>query len=145
MLTWILAGRGTRTTTTEVKLAQQLVYTKHVLLHGVFIDLCKAYDVMEHRRCVTILKAHSVMPKILKLIVFFYRAVLVCCAGGCYGRPFLARRSVTQGGPFSPWTFKTMVDAILQEWLQQVLDARTMLAGIGAEIWSFLAAFYTDV
>ena len=36
-----LAGRGTRTATTEVKLAQQLAYIQQVPLYGVFIDLRK--------------------------------------------------------------------------------------------------------
>ena len=41
-----LVGRGTGTTTTEVKLAQQLAYIKQVPLYGGFIDLRKAYDAM---------------------------------------------------------------------------------------------------
>ena len=37
-----LAGRGTGTVATEIKLAQQLAYIKQVPLYGVFIDLRKA-------------------------------------------------------------------------------------------------------
>ena len=42
-----LAGRGTGTATTEVKLSQQLAYIEQIPLYGVFIDLRKAYDAMD--------------------------------------------------------------------------------------------------
>ena len=111
-----LAWQGTETAPTEVKLAQQLAYIEQVPLYGVFIDLRKAYDAMDRGRCLDILKAYGVGPKMLKVIGFFWdHAVLVCRAGGCYGEPFRARRGVTQGGPFSPRIFNTMVDAIVRE------------------------------
>ena len=76
-----LAGRGTGTTTTEVKLAQQLAYIEQVPLYGVFIDLCKAYEAMDRRRCLKILKAYGVGPKMLKVNIFFWdHALLVCRA-----------------------------------------------------------------
>ena len=46
-----LAGRGTGTAVTEVKLAQQLACIKQMPLYGVFIHLWKAYDAMVRRRC----------------------------------------------------------------------------------------------
>ena len=92
-----------------------------------------------------ILKAYGIGPKILKVIHYFGdHAVLVCRAGGCYGEPFRARRGVTQGGPFSPRIFNTMVDAIVQEWLLRTLDNGAMTVGVGEEIRQFLAAFYAD-
>ena len=86
-----LAGRGTGTATTEVKLAQQLAYIEQVPLYGVFIDLRKAYDAMDRGRCLKILTAHGMGPKMLKVIGFVWdHAVLVCCTGGCYWEPFQA-------------------------------------------------------
>ena len=49
-----LAGRGTGTASTEVKLAQQLAYIDQVPLYGVFIDLCKVYDAMDRGGCLEI-------------------------------------------------------------------------------------------
>ena len=51
-----LAGRGTGTATTEVKLAKKLAYIDQVLLYGVFINLRKAYNAMDRGRCLDILK-----------------------------------------------------------------------------------------
>ena len=91
-----LARRGTGTATTEVKLAQQLACIEQVPLYGVLIDLRKAYDVMDRGRCLEILEAYGMGPKMLKVIGFFWdHAVLVCRAGGCYGEPFRDRRGVT--------------------------------------------------
>ena len=86
-----LARRGTVTATTEVKMAQQLAYIEQVPLYGVFIDLRKVYNAMDRGRCLEILKAYGVSPKMLRVIGFFWdHAVLVCRAGGCYGEPFRA-------------------------------------------------------
>ena len=117
-----LAGRGTGTATTEVKLAQQFAYIGQVPLCGVFVDLRKAYDAMDRGRYLEILQAYGVGPKMLKVIRYFGdHAVLVCRAGGCYGEPFRARRSVTHVEPFSPRIFNTMVDAIVREWLRRTV------------------------
>ena len=48
-----LAGRGTATI--EVKLVQQLAYTEQVPLYGIFIDLRKAYNVIDRGRSLKIL------------------------------------------------------------------------------------------
>ena len=98
-----------------MKLAQQLAYIEKVPLYGVFIDLHEAFDAIDRGRWAEILKPYGVGPKMLKVIGFFWdHALLVCRAGGCYGEPFRDRRGVTQGGPFSPRIFNTMVDAIVR-------------------------------
>ena len=128
-----------------MKLAQQLAYTEQVPLYGVIIDLRKAYDAMDRGRCLEILKAYGVGPKMLRLIGFFWdHAVLVCRAGGCYGEPFRDRRGVTQGSPFSPRIFNTIVDDIVREWLRRTIGDGSMTARVSEEIRQFLAAFYAD-
>ena len=115
------------------------------ILYGVFVDLRKAYDAMDRGRCLEILKAYGVGPKMLKVIGFFWdHAVLVCRAGGCYEEPFWAQRGVMQGGPFSLRIFNTMVDAIVREWLRRTLGDGAMTIGVGEEIRQFLASFYAD-
>ena len=69
---------------------------------------------------------------------------LVYRAGGSYDRPFKALRGVTQGGPLSPRIFNLMVDAIIREWLQQIMSAEVARVGIGEEVRLLLACFYAD-
>ncbi len=83
------AGRGTRTATIEVKLAQQLAYLEQVPLFGTFLDLWKEYDALYCKQLMLILVGYSVRPKIRALIGAFWEyATLVCKAGGCFGKPF---------------------------------------------------------
>ena len=68
----------------------------------------------------------------LRLIKFFWdNAELVCCAGGVFGKPFMAHQGVTQGGPLLPHIFNVMVDAVVREWLQQVLGDEAATSGYG--------------
>ena len=55
--------------------------------------------------------------------------MLACRAVGVYGAPFKAYRGVTQGGPLSPRIFNVMVDAIVREWLRQVLGVEAARHG----------------
>ena len=71
-------------------------------------------------------------------------ALLVCKAGGCYVRPFLACREVTQGGPLSPRIFNLMVDAVIRAWLRSQLGAGAANSDIGDQIRTLLAALYAD-
>ena len=81
----------------------------------------------------------------LRLIKFFWdNAVMACRAGGFYGEPFQAHRGVTYGGPFSPRLFNIMVDAIVREWLRQVLGPEAARQGYGEEVRAFLVIFHAD-
>ena len=44
----------------------------------------------------------------------------------------------------SPRIFNLMVDAVIQEWLRQVMCEEVAADGIGAQIRALLAAFYAD-
>ena len=126
-----LSGRGTGMATTEVKLAHQLTYLEQKPLFGIFIDLRKAYDAMDRERYLEILEANGVGTKLLRLLEHFWdEAEMVCRAGGCYGKPFKAHRGVTQGGPFSPRVFNVMVDAIVREWIRQVVGDDAARSGM---------------
>ncbi len=58
-------GRGTGTAVMEAKLAQQLAHLKQVLFYGVFLDLKKVFDSMDHKRCLLILGGYGVGPKMI--------------------------------------------------------------------------------
>ena len=71
---------------------------------------------------------------------------MVCRAQGRYGRIFKAGRGVTQGGPLSPKIFNVMVDAIVREWLRQVLGEEYSLPEVEIDgiVRLFTALFYAD-
>ena len=139
------SGRGTGTATLEAKLAQQLAYVEQEPLFGVYIDLRKAYDAMDRDRCLLIVEAYGVGPNMLRLIKAFWdEATLVCRAMGRYGDPFQSERGVTQGGPVSPKIFNIMVDAIVREWIRQILGDDAAAEGYGDAIRLLLAIFYAD-
>ncbi len=113
-----LPKRGTGTATTEAKLAQQLAWMEQEPLYQVFVDLRKAYDHLDHERCLAIMTGYGVGPKLLCLQTKFWdQAEMVCCAGGSFGELFHAFRGVTQGGPLSSLMFNVCVDAVIREWL----------------------------
>ena len=44
----------------------------------------------------------------------------------------------------SPRVFNLVVDAVVREWLRQVMGAETAALGIRGDVWKFLVAFYAD-
>ncbi len=72
-------GQGTGTVVIEAKLAQQLAHIEQDPFYGVFIDLKKAFDVMDRERCLLILKGHGMGPNRRRLICQFWdKATNVC-------------------------------------------------------------------
>ena len=139
--------RGCGTAVLEAKLLQQLAYLQQTPLFGVFIDLKKAYDAMDRERCILILKGYGTGVRAMRLICNFWdQASFACRAQGRYGRPFKAGRGVTQGGPLSPKIFNVMVDAIVREWLRQVLGDEYLLPAVEIDgiVRLFTALFYAD-
>jgi hypothetical protein len=58
-------GRSTGTAVMEAKLAQQLTHLEQVPFFGVFLDLKKAFDSMDRKRCLLILGRYGVGPKMI--------------------------------------------------------------------------------
>ena len=52
---------------------------------------------------------------------------------------------MTQGGPLSPTIFNLMVDAVIRDWLRQVVSAESARDGItSADIQQLLSCCYAD-
>ncbi len=113
--------RGTGTAIIEVKLAQQLSYLELKPFYGVFLNLRKAFDVMDRERSIMVLEGYAAGPRMIPLICGYWRdAIMVCRAAGNYGTAFKAGRSITQGSPLSAKLFNILVDAVVWEWMRQL-------------------------
>ncbi len=109
--------------TIEAKLAQQFAWVEQDPLYQVFVDLRKAYEHLNRAKYLGIMTDYGVGPKLLHLQEKFWDEVeMVCCAGGSFGKPFTAFRSVTRGGPLSSLMFNVCVDAVIREWLCQTIN-----------------------
>ena len=103
----------------------------------------KAYDTMDRGRCLDILAGYGVGPKLIWLLTHFCtKAKLACCTGGYYGAVFSAGQGVTQGGPLSPRIFNVVVDAVIWEWLCQLLGKEVARHGLGDLAKAKMVAFY---
>ena len=95
----------------------------------------KSFGTIYRGRCVQILRDHGVGQKALRLITTCWKeAVLVRQAGGSYGLAFKALRDVTQGGPLLPRIFNIMVDAVVREWLRQIMSDEAAIERVGNKI-----------
>ena len=140
-----LQGKGTATAIMEMKLAQQLAYLEQTPLFSIFIDLRKAFDAMDREKCLQILTDRGVGPKTTRLIDNFWQlAEMACRAGGHYGRRFRAYRGVTQGGPLSSRLFNLMVDAVVRQWLKQMIGEEAARGKKSVDIRILLVCFYID-
>ena len=89
------------------------------------------YNALDRERTLDILAAYGVGPKMPALQKHFWdMAQLVCRAGGNYGEPFRAKRSVTHVGPLSSLMLNVCVDAIVREWLHQTLGKEATCDGL---------------
>ena len=77
------AGSGTGTVTLKAKLLQQLAALREEVLYVIFLDLHKAYDILDRSRCLEILEGYGVIPKARKLLqTHWHRLTMVARAGG---------------------------------------------------------------
>ena len=62
----------------------------------IFLDLHKAYDVLDRSRCLEILEGYGVGPRSRRLLQTYWRRLpMVVRAGEYYGTAFQAERGVT--------------------------------------------------
>jgi hypothetical protein len=132
------------TATIEAKLAQQLAWMGQEPLYQVFVNLRKAYDHLDQEQCLAIMTGYGVGPKLLHLQTkFWYQALMVCQAGGSFGKPFGAFRGITQGGPLSSLMFNVCVNVVIREWLWRTID-NDATHGRFAEASREIVAFFVD-
>jgi hypothetical protein len=130
----------------RAKLAQSLAWRDQCPLYQIYVDLKKAlYNALDREQMLKLLAAYGVGPRMLHLQKHYWdTAKLVCHAGGNYGEPFIAERGVTPGGPLSSFIFGVCVDAVVREWLYQMLDEDAARDGIADRVAEILVPFYVD-
>jgi hypothetical protein len=69
---------------------------------------------------------------------------MVCRAGGSFGKSLGAYQGVTQGGPLSSLMFNVFVDAVVMEWLWQVLGDDAAQGGMGEAAPNYVVMFFVD-
>jgi len=85
------SGRGTDTAVVEAKLIQQLAAIAGEALFECFIDLCQAFDSVDHEASLTILEDRGAGPNLLRLLCRFWeQQEIVCRQGGFHGPSFRA-------------------------------------------------------
>ena len=89
----------------------------------IFLDLTKAYDVLDRSRCLEILEGYGVGPNARRLLTNYWRRLtMVARAGEYYGTYFGGERGVTQGNPLSPTIFNVVVDAVVRRWVHGMME-----------------------
>ena len=100
---------------------------------------------MDRGQCLEILAGYGVGPKLIQLLTHFWaEAKLACRTGGYYGSVFSAGCGITQGGPFTPRIFNVVIDAVVREWLCQLLGKEAERHGLGDLVKTKRVAFYAD-
>ena len=75
---------------------QHLSALREEFLYVIFLDLHKAYDVLDSSRCLEILEGYGVGPRACWLLRTYWRRLsMVARAGGYYGDTFKGARGVT--------------------------------------------------
>ena len=77
------AGCGTGTSALKIKLLQQVIDMREAVLHTIFLDLNKAYDVLYRYRCLDILEIFGLGTRSLRLLCKYWEWLhMVVRAGG---------------------------------------------------------------
>jgi hypothetical protein len=70
---------------------------------------------------------------------------MVCQVSVNYGTPFQAGRGITQVGPLSAKLFNVLVDAVAQEWMQELREGSVLEPDqINQLMATFFAIFYVN-
>ena len=119
-------GRGTGTAILEAKLLMQKAIREGKTLLQVFLDLSKAYDMLDRNRLMDLFAGYGVGPNLRRLLTNYWNLeVMVPKSAGYFGDPFRPTCGIRQGGPDSPTEFDIVIDCVLREWQAQ-LEARNL-------------------
>jgi hypothetical protein len=109
--------RGTGTAVLHNKLGMQLAVARKDTVVQLYLDLTKAYDILDRGCALAILRGYNVGKNIIRILETFWSwHKAVPRASGYYGRVIGATRGVTQGDIVSPMIFNIVVDCILKAW-----------------------------
>ena len=116
-------GCGTVTAAIKAKLLQDLTALRETVLFKVFLELQKAYDTLDWDRCLEILAAYGVLPRVLRIIRTYWGQIsMVTRAGGYYGPPFKGYHGINQVYPLYPMLFNVIMDAIIHHLVTVVAE-----------------------
>ena len=108
-------GRGCTTAIIEAKFLAEKARSEGKLLFQVFLDLTKAYDMVDRERLFLLLEDYGMGPRCHAVLQATWTdSVLVPKNGGRYGHVVVTSRGVLQGDIISPTVFDIIVDAILR-------------------------------
>ena len=99
---------------------------------------------MERKRYAEVLTCYSFIPKLRRLLQWFWSdQVVVPKAGRYYVRPFNMGRRGTQGDPISTTVFRILVNAVIRAVMIEVCIQHEANHGIGWEATKHNIAIYT--
>ena len=114
-------GSGMGMATLEANLDHQLAGIFHETLFQVFIDVQKAYDLLDRGICLDILRWYGLGTNMARLLAHYWeKQRIVPMEGKFLGRPFRTGQGVTRGDPASSMVFNIVVDTVVQEVLEEV-------------------------
>ena len=100
------------------------------VLYEVFLDLQKAYDALDWDRCLKILAAYGVGPRVIRLLwKYWARLTMVASTGGYYDPPLKGYHGVTQEDPLTTTLFKMVMDSVIRHWVTVVAPTADVLEG----------------
>ena len=86
-------------------------------VYQIFLDLCKAYDLINRRRVLQLMEKYGVGKNIRRYVeTVWERQKFVLRQGGFYSDPISVERGCTQGDTDSPIIFNLVIDAVLRKW-----------------------------
>ena len=139
------AGRGTGTTALEPKLLQHLTAMREVVLFEVFLDIQKAYNVLDWEWSLELLAAYGAGPRMIRLLwKYCDRLTMEAKAGEYSRRLFKGKQGVMQGYPLSPTIFNVVVDAVIRQWVTVVMTTEAVTRGLGMKIIDLAAYLYAN-